>query len=138
MTHNAIIEARSWLGTPFMSGASVRGVGTDCAGLIEGIARAVNLDYPPRQAVEHDIVAAARTFLVAQDWLETGCLVLLSRDPGGAPLHAAIVTDVRHGISTLIHAHWSAGVVENRFGSWFQRRVTHIFAWPDTSQVLKQ
>ena len=64
--------------------------------------------------------------MVAVDTPHPGHLVLLAREPGGQPLHAAIVTDT----NTLIHAHWSAGVVENRFGSWFTRRVTHVFAWP--------
>jgi hypothetical protein len=55
----------------------------------------------------------------------------LARDPGGDPLHGAIVTDT----GTIIHAHWRAGVVENRLGNWFTRRITHIFAWPDISQL---
>ena len=126
MSHLVLIEARRWLGTPFMAGASVRGVGCDCAGLIEGVARNLGLAYPELQAVQHDILQAAVAFMVAVDTPHPGHLVLLAREPGGPPLHAAIVTDMH----TLIHAHWSAGVVENRFGSWFTRRVTHVFAWP--------
>lgn len=109
-----------------MAGASVRGVGCDCAGLIEGVARELGLAYPKRQAVQHDILQAASVFMIAVDRPQPGHLVLLARETGGQPLHAAIVTDT----NTLIHAHWSAGVVENRFGSWFTRRVTHVFAWP--------
>ncbi len=127
MSCPAIIEARRWLGTPFRANASVCGVGTDCAGLIEGIARKLGTPYPSRQAVQDDILTAARSFLLPTNVAIAGALILLAREPGSAPLHAAIVTDA----DTLIHAHWSAGVIENRFGNWFSHRVTHIFNWPD-------
>ena len=32
--------ARSWIGTPYHHQASVRGVGTDCIGLVRGVWRA--------------------------------------------------------------------------------------------------
>ena len=51
MSQLVIIETRRWLGTPFMAGASVRGVGCDCAGLIEGVAGDLGLAYPKRDAV---------------------------------------------------------------------------------------
>jgi NlpC/P60 family putative phage cell wall peptidase len=132
MTGVLLIEsARRWLGTPFLAGASLRGVGTDCAGLIEGVARDLGINCPNRDEVAHDLLAAADAFLVRVEALQPGTLVLLARDPGGPPLHAGLLTDQ----DTLIHAHWRAGVVENRFGSWFRRRVTHSFGWPDATQV---
>jgi NlpC/P60 family putative phage cell wall peptidase len=122
----AVIEqARLWLGTPFLAGASVQGHGCDCAGLIEGIAQDLGFACPTRQAVEHDILQAARTMLIEVATPSAGRIVLLAAEPGAQPLHAAIVTNT----NTLIHAHWSAGVVENRFGHWFQKRVTHVFGW---------
>lgn len=36
-----VIEARSWLGTPYRHQASVKGVGCDCLGLVRGVWRAV-------------------------------------------------------------------------------------------------
>jgi NlpC/P60 family putative phage cell wall peptidase len=122
----AIERARRWLGTPFCAGASVCGVGTDCAGLIEGIARDLGQPFPSRRNLDQNILAAAQAFLVAVQEIIPGNVILLARDPGGQPLHAALVTNTH----TLIHAHWQAGVVENRFGTWFQRRMTHAFAWP--------
>jgi NlpC/P60 family putative phage cell wall peptidase len=127
----AIGLARAWLGTPFRAGASLQGVGTDCAGLIEGLARALDIPFPKRAAVEHDFARAAAASLVRVDIPQPGALILLARDPGGDPLHGAIVTDT----GTIIHAHWRAGVVENRLGNWFTRRITHIFAWPDIGQL---
>lgn len=35
----AIADAYLWLGTPYLHQASVRGVGTDCLGLVGGVAR---------------------------------------------------------------------------------------------------
>lgn len=124
----AVAVARLWLGTPFMAGASVRGVGTDCAGLIEGIAREIGVAFPSRIEVENDLVRAASSVLVPVTTSVAGSIILLSAHPGSPPLHAAIVTEN----GTIIHAHWRAGVVENRLGSWFARRLTHIFAWPQT------
>jgi cell wall-associated NlpC family hydrolase len=115
--------ARTWLGTPFVAGASLAGVGTDCAGLVEGIAHDLGIEYPHRSAVEHDFARAAAKVLVPTHTAITGTLILLSKDPAGPPIHGAIVTDA----GTIIHAHWRAGVVENRFGNWFKRRITHFF-----------
>jgi cell wall-associated NlpC family hydrolase len=132
MSQAAIMQARRWIGTPFLAGSSVLGEGCDCAGLMEGLARELGWACPTRDLVQNDVLAAASAFLSPIIQPTPGSLVLLSRDPCGAPIHAALVTDVQ----TIIHAHWRAGVVENRFGGWFMRRVTHVFAWP-TPLVLK-
>jgi NlpC/P60 family putative phage cell wall peptidase len=124
----AIAIARTWVGTPFQTGASVQGVGADCVGLIEGIAQQVGVTCPRRDAFEQDLLRAAASVLMPVEQAQAGCIILLSAHPSGPPLHAALVTDT----DTLIHAHWRAGVVENRFGNWFRTRVTHIFAWPET------
>jgi NlpC/P60 family putative phage cell wall peptidase len=125
----AIEIARAWLGTPFVEGASVQGVGADCAGLIEGIARQLGVPYPSRPDVEADFERAARQALVPVPEPVVGGLILLGAQPGGPARHGAIVTEG----GTLIHAHWRAGVVENRFGSWFKARLTHCFAWPEAA-----
>jgi len=36
-----VTEARRWIGTPYHHRASLRGVGTDCLGLIRGVWRAL-------------------------------------------------------------------------------------------------
>ena len=36
-----LAEARLWLGTPYVHGASLRGVGCDCLGLVRGVWRGV-------------------------------------------------------------------------------------------------
>jgi cell wall-associated NlpC family hydrolase len=125
----AIKIARAWIGTPFLEGGSVCGVGADCVGLLEGIGRDLGFAYPTRQEVEADLVRAALSCLVQVDQPQAGAILLLSAHIGGPPLHAALLTDA----DTIIHAHWRAGVVENRFGNWFQARLTHRFMWPQSA-----
>jgi cell wall-associated NlpC family hydrolase len=38
-----VAEAREWLGTPFVWGQSAKGVGCDCKGLVQGVARELGL-----------------------------------------------------------------------------------------------
>jgi cell wall-associated NlpC family hydrolase len=129
--NDVVVEARSWLGTPFAAGASVKSVGADCAGLVEGVARDLGVRLPARTDAGDDLVWAATHSLRQIERVEAGALILIAKDPGGPPLHAAFVTDTE----TIIHAHWRAGVVENRYGAWFVRRTTHIFAWPPTTSI---
>lgn len=53
ITREAIIaEARTWLGTRWQHGTSLKGVATDCIGLIVGVAR--ELELPEALAFQHD------------------------------------------------------------------------------------
>ncbi len=134
MNYRAVSIARSWLGTPYLEGASVRGVGADCAGLLEGIGRELGVVLPSRGEAGFDLLFAAKSCSIVQDELLPGCILLLAEAPNGIPLHCAVMSD-QH---TLIHAHWRVGTVENRFGSWFARRVTHVFAWPNDANSSAQ
>ena len=51
-----IAQAREWLGTPFHHQARVKGVGADCAGLVIGVARALDIVGP-----DFDVAAYPRT-----------------------------------------------------------------------------
>lgn len=42
-TSSVVAEAREWVGTPFKWGQSQKGVGCDCKGLVQGIARELGL-----------------------------------------------------------------------------------------------
>lgn len=118
-------EARRWLGTPFVDGAAVCGAGCDCAGLIEALALHQGLVPPPRGRLS--LESGLAQLMVPRDGVPLpGDVLLLAREPGGPAIHAAVLTTA----GTLIHAHWSHGVVENRFGSWFRSRLVKVFAWP--------
>jgi NlpC/P60 family putative phage cell wall peptidase len=127
MTDADVARLRAWLGTPYLAGASQRGVATDCVGLIEGLARDQGIALPSRPRRTQDLLSAAAQFLRPSSTLAPGCIILLAQQPGGPPVHAGIMV----APDRFIHAHWTAGVVENRYGCWFQRRTSHVFAWPD-------
>lgn len=118
-----IVEARTWIGTPFRHQGRKKGVGVDCAGLVIGVARTLGLsdaDYIgygrqpaggllPRLLAEHlDAIAAP----------EPAAVVLMAF--GREPQHLGILTDV----GTLIHAYESiAACVEHRFADVWGARV---------------
>lgn len=41
-----VAEARSWIGTPYLHQASLKGVGCDCLGLVRGVWRSIFGDEP--------------------------------------------------------------------------------------------
>ena len=127
MRAEAMRLAWTWLDTPYVAGASQCGIATDCVGLIEGIARDLGLTCPARTALKRDLVSAAQMFLEPREEAAPGCVILLAQTPGGAPVHAGLMGEA----GRFIHAHWTAGVVENRYGTWFRARTTHVFDWPD-------
>ena len=133
MRLKAIDLARTWLGTPYVEGASQRGIASDCVGLIEGISRDLGLICPSRTAMKRDLVAAAHLFLVPTEDPRLGCVILFSQSPGGPPEHAGLMGDD----GRFIHAHWTAGVVENRYSRWFRTRTSHLFDWPDLSLSIQ-
>lgn len=105
VTREAIVEAaRGWLGTPYHHQASVKGVGSDCLGLIRGIWR--ELYGPEPEAMPsytpdwgsatgaETLLAAACRHLVKLDDVSTASpgdvLVFRMRDEGMAK-HAGII-----------------------------------------------
>jgi NlpC/P60 family putative phage cell wall peptidase len=127
MTLLAASFAKEWLGTPFRQGASVKGVGADCVGLIEGIARDMGVGFPGRADAQFSLLTGAQSCLIPASQFALGCVILLAKTPQGVPEHCGLLIDQKR----FIHAHWRAGTVENRFGDWFARRVTHTFTWPN-------
>ncbi len=109
VTREAIVTAaRGWLGTPYHHQASVKGVGSDCLGLIRGIWR--ELYGPEPEAMppytpdwgsatgSETLLAAACRHLVKLDDVSTArpgdVLVFRMRDEGVAK-HAGILVSVR-------------------------------------------
>jgi hypothetical protein len=99
-TREAIVaEARAWLGTPFLHQGRLKGVGVDCAGLVLGVARALELPHAevgaygrqPR-AAQLEAELAAQMDPIALDELAPGDVLLLriERDPQ----HLAIVSAI--------------------------------------------
>jgi NlpC/P60 family putative phage cell wall peptidase len=130
-----IAATRSWLGTPYIHQASLRGVGCDCLGLIRGVYGEVTgrtLPEPPPYSADwaeaantETLVEAARQWLreVAPDSFEAGDVVLFRWRTGLPAKHCGIATSA----TTMIHAHDGAVVSEVAIGPWWRRHLSHAF-----------
>lgn len=139
MTGGEIIRAaRSWIGTPYRHQASLKGVGTDCLGLVRGVWREVKGPEPetppayvPGWAEEGGTEAmaeAARRHLVEIPHTEfRGGDVLLFRWRDHLPAkHAGIAS----GPGSMIHAQEGAAVTEIALSHWWLRHLAFAFRFP--------
>ena len=134
-----VAHARAWLGTPYHHQASLRGVGTDCLGLVRGVWRelhgadaeavpAYSRDWAEATGVE-TMLAAARRHMIEQpahDALSAGDVVIFRYRRGSVAKHAAIVTSS----VTFIHAFEGAPVAEVALSPWWRRRIAAVFSFP--------
>lgn len=131
-----IVEtAREWIGTPFHWGASVKGVGCDCRGLIAGVARecgrseageweATWKGYGQKAPAAKLRDGLARLFDPVAD-MEPGDILLLRI--GRTPQHLAIYA----GDGRMIHtyAKGPGRVIEVPMGSVWTAAVTSAWRW---------
>jgi NlpC/P60 family putative phage cell wall peptidase len=130
--------ARTWIGTPYHHQASVRGIGTDCLGLIRGLYRDLYGEEP----------AAVPGY--ARDWAEANCdeplLTAARAHLIEVPIDAAQPADIlifrwRDGLAAkhagllcvpgrMIHAVEGAPVSEVSLSPWWRRHTAAAFAFP--------
>jgi len=134
-----LAEARRWIGTPFHHQASTLGAGTDCLGLIRGIWRTLYGAEPelvPPYAPDwaeatgrETLLEAARRNLVeiASDDASPGDVLLFRLKPNAPARHCAILS--RKG--QMIHAWSGYAVAEVPFEAAWQRRLSHVFRFPE-------
>jgi len=117
--------ARAWVGTPYVLGASLRGVGADCVGLVRGVLReGAGLETPAPPGWRRDwadvpglpMIRAARAVLeeVAVGEAEPGDVVAFRDRSGRRVAHCAILA----APSRVIHAAVGVGVVEVELEAW--------------------
>ncbi|MDX1742974.1 MAG: peptidase [Ruegeria sp.] len=134
-------EARSWLGTPYVHQASVKGAGTDCLGLLRGVWRALlghepeavptySMDWSEPQGEER-MWAAARRHLIEKkaDNVMTGDVLLFRMRDGRVAKHVGIVSETG-SVPHFIHAYSGYGVVESTLSNPWRRRVVASFEFP--------
>jgi NlpC/P60 family putative phage cell wall peptidase len=151
MTGRAVVaEARTWAGTPYRHGASEKGLGCDCLGLVLGAMRRAApgraVPEPPpygpdwAEAARSEVLldGLARAFPLAWRRVpgagaapepEAGHLLLVRWREARPATHLAIAT----GEGTIVHAHAGAAVAEVAWTAAFQRRLAAIFALPEGS-----
>ncbi|MFC3058320.1 NlpC/P60 family protein [Paenirhodobacter populi] len=138
----AVGIARQWIGTPYLHQASVRGVGTDCLGLLRGIWRALygeepeavppyTADWAEPARQERLWQAAERHLLRAPDGVPAPGQVLLFRMRAGSiAKHLGISAEPAPGRKSFIHAYTGHGVIESPLSTPWQRRIVARFTFP--------
>lgn len=136
-----VAEARSWLGTPYVHQASVKGAGADCLGLLRGVWRSLlgrepeavpvySMDWSEPQGEER-MWAAAQRHLCDKPLTEmaVGDVLLFRMRDTGVAKHLGILTD-SGSAPRFIHAYSGHGVVENTLSAPWRRRVVACFEFP--------
>lgn len=142
LSERAVLEARQWLGTPYVHQASCRGAGTDCLGLILGIWRtlygcepSVVPPYTPdwsEPSHREDLLAAACLHLIPRKTEDEaiGDVLLFRMRDGRVAKHLGLQTDTGR-TARFIHAYTGCGVVESALTDPWRRRIAARFALPD-------
>jgi len=133
-----VAAARGWLGTPYRHQASLKGIGTDCLGLVRGVWREVMGGepeappaYAPGWAEEGGLEAmadAARRHLVeipCTEYRAGDVLLFRWRDHLPAK-HAGIAVCQR----AMVHAQDGAAVTEIALSQWWVRHMAFAFRFP--------
>ena len=130
--------ARGWLGTPYVHQASLKGVGSDCLGLVRGVWREVcgaepeaAPPYAPGWAEEGGLEAladAARRHLqeIPHTEFRAGDVLLFRWRAHLPAKHAGIATSAGH----MVHAQEEAAVTEIALNGWWFRHLCFAFRFP--------
>jgi NlpC/P60 family putative phage cell wall peptidase len=137
-----VAEARAWLGTPYLHQASLKGVGTDCLGLLRGVWRAV-YGYEPEAvpaytpdwaepAGDEVLWRGAERHLRAKppSAAAPGDVLLFRMGPRAVAKHLGIAVRVGPEAS-FIHAYSRHGVVESPLSAPWARRIVARFEFPE-------
>jgi NlpC/P60 family putative phage cell wall peptidase len=137
-------SARSWIGTPYLHQASLKGVGCDCLGLVRGVWRecfgpepeaapAYSPDWAEVGGAEALADAGAR-HLIAVDGLafQPGDVLLFRWKDHLPAKHAGIATSS----SGMVHAQDGVAVSEIDLSAWWMRRLAFVFRFPASVPLL--
>lgn len=137
-----VTEARSWIGTPYVHQASVKGAGCDCLGLVRGVWRSLHGSepqvMPPYTADwsepqgEEVLWRAARMHLKPTDHvpIAPGQVVLFRMREGAVAKHMGIVS-IAGAAPAFVHAYARHGVVESPLSDPWARRIVARFEFQE-------
>ncbi len=140
MSADVVTIARSWIGTPYLHQASLKGVGCDCLGLLRGVWReafgsepeavpAYTSDWSEPQGEEVLFAAALRHMRrVEAPEIAAGQIVLFRMRQGGIAKHLGIVSEGRSS-PQFIHAYSGHGVLQSPLSIPWRRRIAARFAF---------
>lgn len=133
--------ARLWVGTPYVHRASLRGVGTDCLGLLRGMWREF-FDCEPEPVPTYApnwsepwgrerLWGACARHMTAKppEHEDMGDVLLFRMRDGSVAKHLGV--QVRLGDkATFVHAYSGHGVLETFLTAPWQRRIVARFVFP--------
>lgn len=136
---DVVVAARGWIGTPYMHQASMKGVGTDCLGLLRGVWREVvgaepeavppyTRDWAEPEGLEVLWGAASRH--LGRGAGAPGDVLLFRMRSGAIAKHVGIAAAIGEG-ATFVHAYDGHAVVESALSRPWAKRVVARFAFPD-------
>lgn len=136
--HDIVAAARGWIGTPYLHQASLKGVGTDCLGLVRGVWREVKgaepeaaPAYGPSWAEmggAEALAEAARRHMAEIPCTEyrAGDVLLFRWRPHLPAKHAGIAVSG----TAMVHAQEQAAVTEVALSGWWLRHLAFVFRFP--------
>jgi NlpC/P60 family putative phage cell wall peptidase len=138
MATEIIAIARSWIGTPYVHQASVKGAGCDCLGLLRGVWRELrgeDAETPPPYSPDwaeargeetlRDALARHLSEIDPRE-IAPGDVVLFRMMARGPAKHCAIVAE-KDGALTLIHARQNKRVSEEAFLAPWRKKLAYAF-----------
>lgn len=133
----AVREALEWVGTPYVHGASAKGLGCDCLGLIRGVWRGLGREEPEApppygpdwaEAAGRETLleACARHMSPAAGEIAVGQVLLFRMREAGPAKHLGLtVSDER-----FVHAYQGHGVIVSPLSTPWRRRIAAHFVFP--------
>ena len=137
-TDRIIAAARSWIGTPYIHQASVKGAGCDCLGLLRGVWRELHgedAEVPPPYSPdwaeatgEETLYNAMKRYLTEIDArvIAPGDIALFRMLPRSPAKHCGIVAKNKSAL-TLIHARQNKRVSEEALCGLWKRKLAFAF-----------
>ena len=137
-TSDIVRAARGWIGTPYRHQASLKGVGTDCLGLVRGVWREIEGREPKtapaysaswaEQGGGETLAEAAARHMIESPCtdVQAGDLLLFRWRPHLPAKHAGIATTATH----MVHAQDNACVTEIFLSGWWRRHLAFVFRFP--------
>jgi NlpC/P60 family putative phage cell wall peptidase len=137
-----VAEARTWVGTPFVHQAAVKGVGVDCVMLLHEVGVACGVmqsddakwiayrgySRQPNPRMMREALEKFLTRIEIADALDGDIVWLFWRE--SMPMHLALRSSY-NGRKNIIHALASAErVVEHEFSSDWRARVDSVWRYP--------
>jgi NlpC/P60 family putative phage cell wall peptidase len=140
MATDVVTIARSWIGTPYVHQASVKGAGCDCLGLLRGVWRELrgeDAETPPPYSPDwaealgketlRDALARHLRQIDPRD-VAPGDVALFRMIARGPAKHCAIVGE-KDGALTLIHARQNKRVSEEALSPAWRRKMVYAFGF---------